>query len=80
MVEQNQRSGLLTSSFFLALSPELVSRDSYSAPGCLCPAGHCFLGFPGHGSPKLVWPVLPAPGESSGRHWRKSGLVGEALE
>lgn len=59
--------------FFLPLSPELVPRNSCSAPGCLCPAGHCILGFPGCGSSKLMWPELPAPGELSGGHWGKRG-------
>ena len=44
-----------------------------SAPDYLCSAGHCVLGFPGHGSSKLLWPELPGPGELLGRKisWRR---------
>lgn len=54
--------------FFLPLSPELVPRNPYSAPGCLCPTGHCILGLPGPGPSKLEWPEFPVHGELLGRH------------
>ena len=38
-----------------------------SAPDYLCSAGHCVLGFPRHGSSKLLWPELPGPGKLLGR-------------
>lgn len=52
---------------FLPLSSGFVPRNPWSAPGHLCPAGHCILGLPGCGSPTLLWPELPGPGEMLGR-------------